>query len=221
MNLRHLINQILLAVSLATIAPGADLPGDWPMFRGDSALQGIARAPLPEKPALLWKFKTEAAVKSSAVVAGGKVFIGSEDQNIYALDFQTGAKIWAHKTEGSVDAPGLFADGKLFVGSTDGLLYALDANSGQLLWKYKTDGKILGAPNQFRAPDNSLRLLIGSYDNRLHCVDAADGKSNWVYETGNYINGSPAVADGKTVFGGCDGLLHVISVADGNQLKEI
>ncbi|MEO6033992.1 MAG: PQQ-binding-like beta-propeller repeat protein, partial [Verrucomicrobiota bacterium] len=30
-----------------------------------------------------------------------------------------------------------------------------------------------------------------------------------------------ALADGKTVFGGCDGLLHVISVADGKQIKEI
>ena len=47
------------------------------------------------------------------------------------------------------------------------------------------------------------------------------GRSNWVYETGNYINGSPAVADGRTVFGGCDGLLHVISLADGKQVKEI
>ena len=55
----------------------------------------------------------------------------------------------------------------------------------------------------------------------MHCVDAQTGKSNWVYETGNYINGSPAVADGRTVFGGCDGLLHVISVGDGKQIKEI
>ncbi len=36
---------------------------------------------------------------------------------------------------------------------------------------------------------------------------------------GNYINGSPAIADGQAVFGGCDGMLHVISLADGKQVK--
>ena len=47
------------------------------------------------------------------------------------------------------------------------------------------------------------------------------GRSNWVYETGNYINGSPAVADGQTAFGGCDGLLHVVSLADGKQVRSV
>lgn len=219
--------SVLLAASLSAAGAG------WPMFRGDAALRGSTSGGLPSKPALLWKFKTGAPVKSSAVVADGIVFVGSNNTNVYALDLFTGKKLWAYKTTGSVEAPGLVADGKLFIGSTDGFLYALDANSGKLLWKYQTDGKILGAPNwvESRAPrvegktasslDLRRSILIGSYDFRLHCVDAATGKSNWVYETGNYINGSPAVADGKTVFGGCDGLLHIISVADGKQIKEI
>jgi len=42
-----------------------------------------------------------------------------------------------------------------------------------------------------------------------------------VYETGNYINGAPAVADGQTVFGGCDAILHVINLADGQKVKEV
>ncbi len=208
------------------------------MFRGGPALLGVTSTPLPPKPSLLWKFKTGGPVKSSAVIAGGKVFVGSSDANVYALDLRTGQKIWTYKTTGSVEAPGLFADGKLFIGSMKGVLYSFDAESGKLLWQYQTDGKILGAPNIVAASrqsaaelspgkppalsrDAATSLLIGSYDFKLHCVDAQTGKSNWVYETGNYINGSPAVADGKTVFGGCDGLLHVISVADGKQIKEI
>jgi outer membrane protein assembly factor BamB len=47
------------------------------------------------------------------------------------------------------------------------------------------------------------------------------GKALWMYETGNYVNGSPAIADGKCVFGGCDALIHVISVADGTKVTEI
>jgi outer membrane protein assembly factor BamB len=60
---------------------------------------------------------------------------------------------------------------------------------------------------------------VGSYDFKLHCLDATTGKSNWVYESANYINGSPAVADGQTVFGGCDGLLYVLALADGTLAR--
>jgi len=63
--------------------------------------------------------------------------------------------------------------------------------------------------------------LSGSYDFKLYCLDAATGKSNWVYESSNYINGSPAAANGQTIFGGCDALIHVISLAEGKQVKEV
>ncbi|MGI8964919.1 MAG: PQQ-binding-like beta-propeller repeat protein, partial [Limisphaerales bacterium] len=117
------------------------------MFRGDSALLGVTSEKLPDKLALLWTFKTAAPIKSSAVIAGGKVFIGSGDSNLYALNFKTGAKIWSYKTSGAVDAPPLFANETIFIGSTDGFLYSLKAADGKLNWKYKTDDKILGAPN--------------------------------------------------------------------------
>ena len=51
-----------------------------------------------------------------------------------------------------------------------------------------------------------------------YCVDS-NGAKIWAYKSDYYINGSPAVADGQTVFGGCDAILHVISMADGKQVK--
>jgi len=88
------------------------------------------------------------------------------------------------------------------------------------VWEYKTGDKILASANWF-AHDAKTNLLLGSYDYFLHCVDAATGRSNWVYETGNYINGTPAVSGGKTVFGGCDAVLHLVSADHGKKLGEI
>jgi outer membrane protein assembly factor BamB len=62
---------------------------------------------------------------------------------------------------------------------------------------------------------------VGSYDYKLYCLDAKNGKTNWTFETSNYINGTPAVSEGKTVFGGCDALLHVISLAKGEKIREV
>src|SRR5262245_33063162 len=203
----------------------------WPMFRGGPALLGVASCRVPDKLGLLWNFKTGGPVKSSAAIAQGRVFIGSNDGNVYALNFADGKKVWAFKTGGAVESSPLFLDGKVFVGSNDAWLYSLDADSGKLLWKYETGDKILGAPNWVKSPltptlspsdgergTNSARVLVGSYDFKLHCMDAASGKAVWTYESGNYINGSPAVADGQTAFGGCDALLHVISLANGQQV---
>lgn len=200
--------------------PAATTPGaDWPMFRGAPALTGIAPGELPASPKLLWHFKTGGAVNSSAVVADGRVFVGSGDGQVYALDLQTGAKLWAFKTGGPVEAPPLVLNGRVFVGSHDANLYALDAASGKEQWKHATGDKILGSANWFVA-SGVTNVVIGSYDYALHCVEAATGRSNWVYETGNYINGSPALADERIVFGGCDAVLHMVGT-DGKKLGEV
>src|SRR5262245_31030402 len=194
--------------------------GDWPMFRGSPELTGVAEGSLPEKPKLIWRFKTGGPVKSSPAVVHDRVFVGSGDGTIYALQLTGGTNLWSFKTGGEVESSPLVLNGSVFVGSSDNFLYALDAETGAVKWKYETGDKILGAPNWDKTGGN-VHILVGSYDFKLHCVDAATGKSNWVYETANYINGSPAVTKGQAVFGGCDGLLHLIDMTDGHQIREI
>ena len=43
----------------------------------------------------------------------------------------------------------------------------------------------------------------------------------WKYESDNYINGAAACANGKAMFGGCDGFLHVVDVATGKLDEKI
>jgi outer membrane protein assembly factor BamB len=58
---------------------------------------------------LAWFFDTEqasgenyAAVTSSPAVAGGKVYFGSCDCHIYALDAENGSLIWSYQAGGGV-----------------------------------------------------------------------------------------------------------------------
>ena len=48
-------------------------------------------------------------------------------------------------------------------------------------------------------------------------VDARNGPRAWTFPTGNFINGAPAVVGNLAVFGGCDGLLHAVSLLDGRE----
>src|SRR5688572_95474 len=234
-----LLASTLLSASGAAVhtnhMPAAASTQSWPMFRGNPGLTGISPAKLPNTLSLLWTYKTGGPVKSSAAIAQGKAFIGSDDKQIHCIDLKTGKAVWTFATQGEIESSPLVLDGFtskdagkqntgsiVYVGSSDGHLYALGADDGKLLWKFQTEDKILGGPNWVTAPDGKSRwVLAGSYDYRLYCFDALTGKTNWTYETGNYINGTPAVADGKTVFGGCDALLHVINLKDGTKIKEV
>src|SRR6059058_4543597 len=95
-----------LALFLPFLTMGAPSPSDtnWPMFRGNPALTGVASGSLADKLSLLWSFQSGGPVKSSASIVDGRVFIGSGDSNVYALDLTSGKKIWAAKTGGPVDS---------------------------------------------------------------------------------------------------------------------
>lgn len=211
-------------------ASGADLPAAapapsgaplWPVFRGNPALTGVANDSLSATNSLLWSFKTGAAVKSSAVIGTDRLYIGSDDGKLYALNFADGKQVWAFQAADAMQAPPLLVGNRVFAGSEDGLFYALDASTGALLWKVQTDGKIQASANAVPGPDGSQRVVFGSYDFKLRCLDAEKGAPVWTYESGNYINGACAVADGKGVFGGCDAMVHVLRLADGVETAQI
>ena len=60
---------------------------------------------------------------SSPAVANGVVYVGSTDNNIYALNAGTGALLWKYTT-GAVQSSPAVANGVVYVGSTDGNVYA-------------------------------------------------------------------------------------------------
>jgi len=72
----------------------------------------------------LWKYKTGGGIYSSAAVANGVVYFGSDDKNIYALDARTGALLWNYTTGGKVVSSPAVANGMLFIGSEDTYMYA-------------------------------------------------------------------------------------------------
>jgi len=215
------------AAAPSTTAPAAgataaepNMPGPWAVYRGGPSMMGVAPDRLADELKVVWKFKARGAVVSSPIIVANRVFVGSYDANCYCLDLDTGTLVWASKTGGGIEAPPTYVDGTVYVGDTDGLLYALNAADGKRKWKFETDDKILGAANWFRDPKTGkLRVVVGSYDFSLYCIDPDTGKQLWKYTSGNYINGGVAVWKGRTVFGGCDAVVHVVP-PDGRDAKE-
>jgi len=63
-------------------------------------------------------------VLSSPAVANGVVYVGSFDNNVYALNAKTGAKLWSYTTGSYVWSSPVVVNGTVYVGSYDGNVYA-------------------------------------------------------------------------------------------------
>ena len=74
---------------------------------------------------------TEAAIRDLARISrpGCRVYVGSKDGNVYALDAATGQVRWTYTTAGPVYSSPAVSGGTVYGGSGDGKLYALNAGS--------------------------------------------------------------------------------------------
>jgi outer membrane protein assembly factor BamB len=137
---------------------------------------------------------------SSPAVSGGKVYFGSGDGHVYALDAASGALAWSFATGDVVHASPAVAGGVVFVGSWDSYFYALDAATGALKWRFKT-GEDPAIHNQVGIQSSAAVadgvVYFGCRDSNLYAVDAASGKQLWAYNNkGSWVIASPAVDHG-------------------------
>src|SRR5207245_7613157 len=89
-----------------------------------------------------WSYPTGNAITSSPAVFNGLVYVGSEDDKLYALDALTGARKWSYATGNAIGSSPSVVNGIVYFGSDDDNLYALDAVTGKLKWSYTAGGYI-------------------------------------------------------------------------------
>jgi outer membrane protein assembly factor BamB len=204
------------------------MPDWWRMFGHDASHTGSSYSTAPDSSNVLWSRVVERPANSLAV-ADGKVFVASNDFNIYCLDADNGNnKIWSYRTFRPVRSSPAVADGKVFVGSgvilnEPGRVYCLDEDTGDKIWSYEVGDAVVSSP---AVADG--RVFVGSYDRNIYCFDVddkdMDGKGDliWSYPTLGEVYSSPAVVDGK-VFVGCGGFyetgrVYCLDEDNGNKI---
>ncbi|MFH1745860.1 MAG: PQQ-binding-like beta-propeller repeat protein [Planctomycetota bacterium] len=190
----------------------------WPSFRGNPQLTGVAPGPLPEKLNVRWRHDAGEPISSTAAIVDGTVFVGTEDGTVLALDLANGTPKWQHTNpeQDPIESSPAVVNGLVIFGDDAGVLRALDTQTGKQRWTFETDGQIISSVNHVDS-----RLLFGSYDSHLYCLDALSGKLHWKYTTGDRVHATPAIAEQFAMVGGCDAQLHVVNIADGSLVRKI
>jgi len=176
----------------------------------------------------VWSFETGDDVDSSPAVADGAVYVGSRDNNLYAVDASDGTEVWRFETDNGVFSSPAVADvsegtsdgsstqstnGTVYVGSRDSRLYAVDAEDGTEVWSFEADDWVDSSPT---VVDGTV--YFGSDDNNLYAVNTEDGEEVWSFETGDLVDSSPAVKDGTVYVGSRDNNLYAVNASDGTEV---
>ena len=173
---------------------------------------------------LKWAFAFPNAIqaRSQPAVAGGTVFVGSQNGNVYALDAKAGCVRWTFRASAEVRtaivvSPWSVGDTEarpqIFFGDILARAYAVDARSGELLWSKRVDdhpnATITGTPtlvgDRLFVPVSALEVVAAANPEYACCtfrgsmvaLNASSGDLLWKSYT---IDDEPVEA-GKTDVG--------------------
>ncbi len=189
------------------VAPDAPIWSGWSPTNDNTRFQTAAQAGLSEqnvpKLTLKWAFGFPDATSawSQPTVAGGRLFVGSQNGTVYALDAKSGCILWTYAAKSGVRNAPIFAARSgaagyaVYFGDTGANVYALDAATGAELWMLKVDehpfARVTGSPTldsgRLYVPVSSLEETAASQPGYECCtfrgsvaaIDTATGTLAW------------------------------------------
>ena len=146
----------------------------------------------------LWSFKCEDEIRGTPMISQGLLYIGSYDNNLYALNAADGKFQWKYPTEGGVVTRPLFYDGNIYFGSEDKRLHVVSARAGKVVWTYYANGPIRSSPSIAEG-----HIFFGADDQYIHAVNLNTGRMAWKFETADVVRSTPFV-NRELVYAGCE-----------------
>ena len=125
------------------------------------------------------------ALISGGVVAGiNKVFFGSENGEVIALDAESGKLSWQGKVKGEVIAAPALDSGKLVVNTASGVMKAFNASNGQDDWQIEQDVPPLSLRGISGPVISGGGVIVGSADGSLSVYLLEQGRQGWTVDIG-------------------------------------
>ena len=153
----------------------------------------------------VWQFACEDEIRGPATCSNGILYVGSYDNNLYALDADTGQFIWKYPTDGGIVSKPAVYENCIYFGSEDKRLHVISARHGKITWSYYTEGPVRSSPHIAEG-----HVFIGSDDGRLHAVNTMSGRRAWTIDTGAPIRSTPTVSHDLVYFGTESGELYCV-----------
>jgi outer membrane protein assembly factor BamB len=174
----------------------------------------------------LWQSGESAKIGGGLGVAYEKVFFGTENGDVYALDAKTGETVWQQQVKGEVLAEPAIDAGIVAFNTGAGTLFALDAETGEQRWTYESEVPPLSLRGVAAPVADSGGIITGTATGRLAVVIADTGQVAWEQTIGKPtgatelqriidIDGKPLVLAGIAYVISYDGTLAAVEIRSG------
>ena len=202
--------------------PAAVRPVDWPTYGFVPARTHAAPFALVPPFRVLWKQTADwSLIEFPPVVAGGRLYFGTNHGLVLALDAATGDVVWRREL-GRCIASSPAVDGVVVIVGVMGtpascdedvpsFVVALDRRDGRTRWLFRTGGPVESSPLVV-----GRLVVVGSWDGSVFALDAASGRIRWRFATHGPVKGGAALARGIVFAGSYDGFVYALDAGNGN-----
>lgn len=152
-----------------------------------------------------------AAQSAAPVSTASTIYVGSNDESIYAFAASTGAIIWRKNLGSGVVWEPAIASGTAYVPAGD-TLYALNAATGAQRWTYTARGGL------YPPTANGAGVYVASEDGNLYALDAVTGVYRWSQPIGSNDWFKPVVLNGAVYTSEPVGPLVAFNASTGSPL---
>ncbi|OIB56471.1 PQQ-binding-like beta-propeller repeat protein [Natrialba sp. SSL1] len=169
-----------------------------------------------------WRVETDDRIQSRPTVADGVVYVGSNDDLLYAVEADSGDIRWTFQTGGSVTASPAVTEHAVYAASFDNYVHALSPTAGP----EPDDDDETASPETYFWAESGFQgvrsspvvvgdaLYVGNEDGTVRSLSAETGETNWQFTTEGWVAASPAVVDGVVYVGSGDGSVYALAETD-------
>ena len=131
-----------------------------------------------------WDSRVSAMLAGGPVAGLNKIFVGSENGKIYALDAQSGELVWQADIKGEIISAPAVDSGVVVVNAASGLMKAFNAENGEELWEIEQDVPALTLRGISQPVIASGGVLIGTGKGGVNVYLLNKGQRGWSTEIG-------------------------------------
>ena len=172
---------------------------------------------------LAWQISLGTAVAGGLAAADGRVYVGSLDRLMRALDASTGTEVWSTEASHWLWGTPLVQDEIVYAADLRGQVYAWDARSGQPRWQspFAAEDRIRAQPLLLELEDGARLLVLVARGGMIHQLDATTGQPlrQFRLEQAKDLMANAILRDDRVLVSDEDGSLYAVLLGANQAVK--
>ncbi len=145
---------------------------------------------------IVWRYPTSGPVRSTPVVSDQTLFVGSDDNSLYAIDARSGVLSWdgGFRTRDDISAAPAISPGVVVFQSMDANIYAANTASGRIRWSFQLPVSPVRSAPIFAG--NNIFLNAG---NTIYGLNSKNGQIRYALQLPSDVCAPLAIAENTIV----------------------